>query len=217
MARAKKKRRKGIRRRVRGTYARARRAVRRVSRKRRRSAPKVVYRSRPVKRRKRSNRRPGVRGLPKMGISIAAGVGGAVGAAALVNMAPISDNRSKALAAMAAGLGGWLLIPKRNKLLRMASVGATLGGALSLTKQMFPQIPMMAGAEPYTPMGVNMRPAYPRIANRAQRAASYGRQETAMFRNATRGGRNARFMGQAGGNRQSAGAQFGNFLTPANM
>lgn len=146
---------------------------------------------------------------------IGAGVGGAVGAAALVNMVPAADNRSKALIAMAAGLGAWLMLPKRQRLLRAASVGATLGGALSLTKQVFPNLPLMAG-EPYY-MGVNMRSSYPAVGSAATRARQYQQRKIDMFRDANRSGRNVQFMGGAGGNRMSAGAQFGAFITPANM
>lgn len=147
--------------------------------------------------------------------NIAAGVGGAVGAAALVNMTPIADNRSKSLVAIGAGIAAYMFLPKRQRLLRMASVGATLGGAMALTKQIFPQLPMMAG-EPYY-MGVNMRTTYPQIANRSARTQMYQRRKVDMFREQTRSGRNAQFMGGAGGNRASAGAQYGTFLTPANM
>lgn len=150
-----------------------------------------------------------------MGVRIAAGVGGGVAAAALVNMAPIADNRSKALAATAAGLAGWFFLPKRQKVARYASMGAMLSGALSLTKQMFPQVPMLAGAEPYY-MGVNMRPTYPAITNRANRARQYSQQKAGAFSEATRSGRNMQMAG-AGPNRMSAGAQFGRFLTPADM
>jgi len=149
---------------------------------------------------------------------VAAGVGGAVGAAAIVNMTPIADNRTKALAAMAGGLGAWLLLPKKQKLLRAASVGATLGGALALTKQMFPQLPLMAG-EPYY-MGVNMRATYPRQYGPSARRQMYQQRKIDTFRESTRSGRNAQFagtMGGAGANRMSAGVQFGKFLTPADM
>jgi len=149
-----------------------------------------------------------------MGVSIAAGVGGAIGAAALVNAAPIADNRTKALVATAAGLGAWLMLPRKQRVLRYAAVGATLGGALSLTKQMFPGVPMMAGAEPY--MGINMRPTYPRIASSAARQHLYDRARDRSFAEATRSGRNSQFMGNTGPS-FTTGAQYGKFLTPANM
>lgn len=146
---------------------------------------------------------------------IAAGVGGGIGAAALVNMAPIADNRSKALAATGIGLAGWFFLPKKQQIARFASMGALLGGALSLTKQMFPQVPMLAGAEPYY-MGINMRPTYPAVTDRSARTRQYQSRKSAAFSDATRSGRNMQMSG-AGANRMSAGAQFGTFLTPANM
>ncbi len=141
--------------------------------------------------------------------NVAAGVGGAIGAAVLVGMAPIADNRTKSLVAIGGGMLAFMFFPKRQRMLRAASVGAMIGGGLALTKQMFPDVPMLAGAEPY--MGLNMRPTWPtRQSAGARLQIAHNRERTAMT-NMTSSVRNASFMGGA------AGSQFGAFKTPADM
>jgi len=215
-AKKRKKRRPGVRRRARRIKRVARRRA--PARRRRRASVPAVARRRRAPARRRRRRSPAMAGgkksVPKLLTALGVGVGGAVATAYAVNAAPIASNRTKALAAMGVGIVAYMMLPKRSRMLRTAAVGASLGGALSLTKQLFPNVPMMAGAEPLR-MGVNMRPTYPQIPSQARRSAIVNRSESAAFKRLANSDRNAAFMGR--GMSGGLNAVYGNFVTPASM
>jgi hypothetical protein len=74
-----------------------------------------------------------------------AGVAGAVGGAMLGNAIPAKDARIKAAVPLVAGivLSGMV----SNPLFRSILIGVSIGGGLSLVRQLAPQIPMLAGAD----------------------------------------------------------------------
>jgi hypothetical protein len=74
-----------------------------------------------------------------------AGVAGAVGGAMLGNAIPAKDARIKAAVPLVAGivLSGMI----SNPLFRSILIGVSIGGGLSLVRQLAPQIPMLAGAD----------------------------------------------------------------------
>lgn len=74
-----------------------------------------------------------------------AGVAGAVGGAMLGNAIPVKDARIKAAVPLVAGivLSGMI----SNPLFRSILIGVSIGGGLSLVRQLAPQIPMLAGAD----------------------------------------------------------------------
>jgi len=70
----------------------------------------------------------------------AVGVAGAVGSAIVVKMLPLLTPQSKALAQLGLGVGILALIPRRQRLLRIAGIGSSLAGGIALTKVAMPQV-----------------------------------------------------------------------------
>lgn len=71
--------------------------------------------------------------------------GGAIGSAALVRALPIANAKARAASQLAIGALTLLMAKGRARMLRLAGVGATMAGALAVTREVFPQFPVMAG------------------------------------------------------------------------
>lgn len=88
-------------------------------------------------------------GIAEVMIDGGLGVAGAIGGSLLSNMAPIADPRIKAALPLVAGIAiGMTNLSKKKQIAAMAS-GMIIIGGVSLVKQFFPNIPLLAGEEEY--------------------------------------------------------------------
>lgn len=144
----------------------------------------------------------------KVAMFSVAGVGGAMATAAAVGALPIQQPVSRAFAQIGVSILTLMIVPKRMKMVRMASLGGALAGGLGLSKAVMPAMPLMAGNDRQLPSrlyqrrpGSNALPD-PRTVEKIGMTADFGRMGvTADFA--------PEMMGMQGGP--------GKFLTPADL
>lgn len=76
-------------------------------------------------------------------------VAGGIAAGFLVNKLPIADPRIKSAAPIIGGLALAMTIGKKNQIAKGIGTGMVVLGAVSVIKQMAPQVPMLAGESDY--------------------------------------------------------------------
>ena len=203
-------------------YRRARRAARRTAgrftRRPAASTQVVTYVARrPAPRKSNMITRFGRGGMQKgelahTAVKVGTAVGGAIGVSALTAAIPGITNKQKAAIATGIGLIAYVMLPRRQRMIRYAATGAAIAGGVSLAKQFVPGVPMLAGIDDIN-MGMNIRPRFTPDNTAQWRARMYAQNKSNMINKTISPSRNLEFMGSPGG----VGAQFGQFQTPANM
>jgi hypothetical protein len=137
-----------------GTTRRARRSPRR--------SPRTII--------QRVTSRRGVNQMARTATNTAWAVGGAAAAQGIVSMLPMVNPVARGLTQMGLGLVAGLAAPRRGagRVLIPMAVGATVAGGLSMSRTIFPQLPLLAGT-----VGPRRVPYYgPRPAGRNQMGAN---------------------------------------------
>lgn len=110
---------------------------------RRPNRTQVVIQPPPPKRRKKSG--GGHNDMKSVLMDVLFATAGAVGGAMIASKLPIANSKLKALAPIAGGY--FLAKSQKSPTMKMVSMGLMLSGALSLTKQFFPNAMTLAGDE----------------------------------------------------------------------
>lgn len=166
-----------------------------AKRKRTRTSSRV----KSVARKTYQKSKPAINRGMKYAVGVGTGVGGAMGTAIITNMLPVANARTKAIIQMLMGAGLIMFAGKKMNIVKYAGTGATLAGALALTKLTLPAnlSPMLAGYDQ-----AKQIPYYRRPARKMNENISYSPKM----------GINSNYsMGASGA------GYGGKFLTPANM